>query len=179
MKSKTVALMGIAFFILSFALGFRAMYYKNPHVMLDETLNLYPRVPVVLNLTSPVSPKVYYNISCSSSGPISLNMTFLDEKGASMRNLEFRGENGSIDTYGLEILGSPPCSMMLNLTRGNAVTCNLKLHYSSVDTGFLTLLTVLQLLSSLIAVSLVASWFIRSYTSSQEKEGEEEYYQSL
>ncbi len=158
MNSRRLVTLGLLFFFISFVLGVGALYYRSALAQSSRTVRLSVNEPVTWIFERPTSPRIYYNISCSSSGSFRVIMRFLDANRRDTGLLNVEG--GPMATVnGEKLLDCPSYGMTLNLVKGNITTCVVELSYYSADIQILSLLLVAQLITSLIAVSLAILWF--------------------
>jgi hypothetical protein len=152
-------IIGIILFLISFSIGIGAMYYEAPKLMLDEEFSL-EREAITSFPIEETSLKVYYNITCKSERALNISMGFFNEEGGSLGNLTFSG-NKKISSSGYEYLPEASREVRLTLTEGDHATCCLKLYYSQFDEMTLLLMVSMQLLTSMLAISLILSYYLK------------------
>jgi hypothetical protein len=152
-------IIGIILFIISFSIGIGAMYYEAPKLMLDEEFSL--KREAITSFPIEETPlKVYYNITCESEGALNISMGFLSGEGGSLGNLTFSG-NKKISSSGYEYLPEASREVRLTLTGGDHATCCLKLYYSQFDEMTLLLMVSTQIVTSMLAISLILSYYLK------------------
>jgi hypothetical protein len=152
-------IIGIILFIISFSIGIGAMYYEAPKLMLDEEFSL-EREAITSFPIEETPLKVYYNITCESEGALKISMGFLSGEGGSLGNLTFSG-NKKISSSGYEYLPEESREVRLTLTEGDHATCCLKLYYSQFDEMTLLLMVSTQIVTSMLAISLILSYYLK------------------
>ncbi len=160
MTQRRLALMGLLFFSISFVLGVGTLYYKSALTQSARKIEVSVGEPVMWLFEHPTSPRVYYNISCSSSGPFKMILRFLDANRKNLGRLNVEG-NPATSVQGEKLLDCPSYGMILDLVKGNSTVCVVELSYYSADLRILALLLAVQLVTSLIAVSLAIVWFAK------------------
>jgi len=154
-----VLIVGILFFLISFSIGIGAMYYEAPKLMFDEEFSL-EREAIASFPIEETSLKVYYNITCKSERALNISMGFFNEEGYPLGNLTFSG-NENISSSGYEYLPEASREVRLILTEGDHAICCLKLYYSRLDERTLLLMVSMQLLTSMLAISLILSYYLK------------------
>ncbi|MDK2372130.1 MAG: hypothetical protein QI197_01995 [Candidatus Korarchaeota archaeon] len=122
----------------------------------------------------PTSPRVYYNISCISSGSFRMVLRFIDFNSNNIGRLDVEG-SPSTSVHGEKLLDCPSYGMTLDLVKGNDTTCTVVLSYYSADLQILTLLLVAQLITSLVAVSFSILWFSKKVVEGSRAQRDSEY----
>lgn len=159
MKGKPLIL-GIFFFLLSFSLGIGAMYYKAPKLVMDEEFSLKRGTLKSFSLFPPPMNALYYNLSCSSDGSMEVLVSFLDDRSEVIAAFNLTG-NKRIDSGDYEYFSQGPHEVSLSLLHADEASCRLKLYYPSFDEKTLLLLVIAQLITSLIAISLIFSYYLK------------------
>jgi hypothetical protein len=98
--------------------------------------------------------------NCKSERALNISMGFFNEEGGSLGNLTFSG-NKKISSSGYEYLPEASREVRLTLTEGDHATCCLKLYYSQFDEMTLLLMVSMQLLTSMLAISLILSYYLK------------------
>lgn len=169
---KRLALLGLLFFLLSLLLGFFTLYYRGSLSRLEREVIVSLGEPIYWPFNPPTSPRIYYNVTCSSSTPFSVRMDFLDENDVPLDSLNINGYDSS-SVHGEELLNSSSYRAILNLTRGKRAECRIQLFYYSANTSIMVFLLALQIITSLVAVALSIIWFSKKITGSQPEAGNE------
>lgn len=159
MKAKPL-LLGLIFFMISFFLGVGAMYYKSPKLMMDEEFSLKRGSLKVFSISPPPMNALYYNISCSSAEPLEVSMSFLNRESDVITVVKFTGD-GRINSGDYRYFTEEPCNVSLSLLRANEASCHLKLYYPSFNEEALLLMVIAQLITSLLAISLIFSYYLK------------------
>lgn len=157
----SVFLAGILLFLMSFILGVGAMYYESPRLMLDESFSLKRGASRSFALVPPPTSSLYYNISCRSSGPLELTLSFLDEGREVLSRVDLSGE-GNVRSEDREYFTRRPSEVSIMLQRADEASCRLRIRYASFDDRLLLTMIAAQLLTSLLAISFVLSCYLRS-----------------
>jgi len=170
-----ILLVGIFLFIISFFVGIGAMYYESPKLMVDESFSLKHEVLRSFNLSPPPASSLRYDISCQSAGPLAVMLSFLDERGSVLSSVELSG-NRSIRSENRENFVNGPSEVALKLSLANEASCHLRIYYSSFDEGALLLMVAIQLLTSLLAISLIVSSYLEFRRKAPKTRGESQSY---
>ncbi|MEM2219568.1 MAG: hypothetical protein QXU50_05595 [Candidatus Korarchaeum sp.] len=152
---------GILLFLISFLMGIGAMYYESPRLMLDESFSLKHGVSRSFALVPPPTSSLHYNISCQSSKPLEVTLSFLDEEGCVLSRVNLSGE-GLISSEDREYFVRGPSEVSLTLWQTDEASCHLRIHYASFDDRLLLTMVVIQLLTSVLAISLISSHYMMS-----------------
>ncbi len=174
MTHRRLVLLGLLFFSISFVLGVGTLYYRSALTQSSRTIRLSVGEPVTWTFRGPTSPRVYYNISCTSSGPFRMVLRFLDVNRNNVGRLDVEG-SPSTSVQGEKLLDCPSYGITLDLIKGNVTTCTVVLSYYSADLQILTMLLVAQLITSLVAVSLAILWFSKKVAEGSGAQRGKEY----
>ncbi len=157
--SLKLLLMGILLFLISFLMGIGAMYYESPRLVVNESFRLERNTSKSFTL-SPPPTSLHYDISCQSPKPLGVTLSFLDEEGSVISTVDLTG-NGSARLEDHEHFARRPIEVSI-ASHTDEVRCHLMILYASFDEGILLLMVTIQLLTSLLAISLLFSYYLRS-----------------
>ena len=159
MRARWIGILSLLFFLISFLTGLNSMYYKSPKLVFEDDVFLVRGNPKFLTLPAPVSTKIYYKISCTFSDPSNVSLSFLDKNSNMISSMNFSSKENAIE--GCRTFPDEPARIMLNLDGGNKAFCNLKLYYSQFDEFLLFSMIIVQLISCVLAISLIFSWYVK------------------
>jgi len=154
-----ILLVGFLLFLISFSFGIGAMYYESPRLMVDESFSLRRGATISFDLHPSPGGSVRYDVSCRSEGPLAVTLSFLDEGGGLLSRVELSG-NGSLQSEDSKRFVSGPSEVALRLLLAEEASCRLRLYYPSFDERILLLMVLIQLITSLLAISIIVSYYL-------------------
>jgi len=157
--TKLVILLGLLMLFASLAIGFYLSYYTSPHYTLTGSFVLAAdgEDRIVLDFPHPASLRVFYELNCTSAGPMEVRLNFLGADGRSVGEVLISKERGFNYSKGMRLLSDEPVSLEIRAlgNEGDALSGRISVKYSSIDYTFLSVAVTFQLVMALIAITMV------------------------